>query len=247
MLLLLSLLACDDPELQSQIDALRAQVEAQAETNAALQARLDALESSDESQDGEIASLSSNDSLQDLDLAGLRTDVDAISDDIVALLEDVDDVDARLTSAEGAIGSIQVVTDGVSPLLDYLSVDTADDSVVFSGANVYVQSGSGSTSGAVNGLGNLIVGYDTGGSDKSGSHNLVVGDFHNYSSWGGVVFGEANEISGDAATVLGGTLNTSSGQNAAVLGGYSCEASGYYSTVYGGSYTEATTASSYAP
>src|SRR6185436_11253646 len=53
--------------------------------------------------------------------------------------------------------------------------------VIFSGVNLHVESGSGTTAeaGAPTGLGNLIVGYNempmpTGGS-RVGSHNLVVG------------------------------------------------------------------------
>ena len=64
--------------------------------------------------------------------------------------------------------------------------------IIISGANLHIRSGSGSTGGTVNGLGNLILGYsearfDT--TDRSGSHNLVVGGRHNYTSYGGVVAG----------------------------------------------------------
>ena len=51
-------------------------------------------------------------------------------------------------------------------------------SLVHAGFNVLIQSGSGSTSGPVNGLGNLVLGYDEPGTNnvvKSGSHNLVRG------------------------------------------------------------------------
>ena len=53
-----------------------------------------------------------------------------------------------------------------------------------------VTDGTGSTWGANDGLGNLIVGYDEGTSepnpdDKGGSHNLVVGPEHTYRSYGG--------------------------------------------------------------
>jgi len=92
-------------------------------------------------------------------------------------------------------------------------VDTASDRVVFSGANVYVQSGSGSTNDgcSLTGLGNLIVGYDgSSGDTKSGSHNLVVGTDHSYTSYAGAVFGFDNTISAAYATVTGGYSNTTS-------------------------------------
>ena len=111
---------------------------------------------------------------------------------------------------------------GVEGLADYLVVDTATDSVVFSGANVYVRSGGGATDAAVNGLGNLIVGYGTDegtSDDRTGSHNLVIGDDHAWSSYAGLVAGYANTLSGPYASVTGGWANTASGQRASVSGG----------------------------
>ena len=76
--------------------------------------------------------------------------------------------------------------------------------------------------GPVNGLGNLIVGYDEprlSGSDKTGSHNIVVGFRHNYSSYGGLVVGEYNEIAGGYATVSGGYNYTTNSNYTSVSGG----------------------------
>ena len=98
----------------------------------------------------------------------------------------------------------------LAELLTYLSVDTAANSVTFTGANVFVRSGSGATDGAVNGLGNLIVGY---GEDapyfssvaapavRTGSHNLVVGGGASYSSFGGFVGGLLNRVTGEFGSV----------------------------------------------
>ena len=80
---------------------------------------------------------------------------------------------------------------------EYLSVDDANKTVLISGANLQVVSGEGATDATVNGLGNVIVGYDENTSDdKSGSHNLVVGYGHTYSSYGGFVAGQDNSITG---------------------------------------------------
>ena len=52
------------------------------------------------------------------------------------------------------------------------------DTIRFSGVNVQIVDGSGNTSGAVNGRGNLIVGYNElrgSGDVRTGSHNIVVG------------------------------------------------------------------------
>jgi hypothetical protein len=93
--------------------------------------------------------------------------------------------------------------------------------VIFTGCNVHIRSGSGATSDSVNGTGNLVVGYNEapGTPDRGGSHNFIVGQKHNYSSYGGFVAGEENTISGQAATVSGGKVNTASGRWSSVSGG----------------------------
>jgi hypothetical protein len=106
----------------------------------------------------------------------------------------------------------------------------------FSGINVQVVSGSGTTSGPVNGKGNLIVGYNetTFGQTRTGSHNLVVGDEHEYTSYGGLVAGENNFITGPFASVTGGAHNRASESVASVSGGEGNTASGSGASVSGG-------------
>ena len=110
------------------------------------------------------------------------------------------------------------------------------ENVYFTGVNVHVRNGTNSTDGMPNGLGNLIVGYDelrSGGTaaDKNGSHNLIVGRNHNYTSFGGLVAGFENTISGSEASVSGGTLNTASGPSASVSGGESNNSSGQFASI----------------
>ena len=132
--------------------------------------------------------------------------------------------------------------------IEYLPVDEDGNTaktIRFSGVNVQVVNGTNSTDGDVNGLGNLIVGYqelrgaddddetdDT--NDRSGSHNLVVGKQNNYSIWGGLVVGDRNTVSGYLSTVGSGTRNTASGWLSTVSGGGDNVASGNWSTVSGG-------------
>ena len=108
--------------------------------------------------------------------------------------------------------------------------------VFFTGCNVNIQSGSGATDGNVNGLGNLIVGYNanTGGHTRTGSHNLIVGDEHEYSSFGGLVAGLQNTVAGPWASVSGGNQNTASGTGASVSGGVLNTASETQASVSGG-------------
>ena len=99
--------------------------------------------------------------------------------------------------------------------------------------------GSGSTS-STSGLGNLTIGYnalrnDTDSPDvRTGSHNLILGDYNNYSSFGGLVAGYWNTVSGQYASVTGGARNTASGTAASISGGWLNTASGQFASVSGG-------------
>jgi len=103
-----------------------------------------------------------------------------------------------------------------------LTFDAATNEVVITGANLRLLNGLGFTE-TTNGTGNLIVGYneprDGGENRRTGSHNVVVGKQHNFSSVGGVVVGLHNEISGTFAAVSGGVRNTAAGEHAAISGG----------------------------
>lgn len=121
--------------------------------------------------------------------------------------------------------------------------------VTFSGCNVNIRNGAGST-GATNGLGNLVVGYNeaTGPTPRTGSHNLVVGQEHAYSSSAGLIVGKDNYASGPnvfvageqsqadgaAASVSGGFHNFAGGNHATVSGGKNNQSDAEYAAVSGG-------------
>jgi hypothetical protein len=108
--------------------------------------------------------------------------------------------------------------------------------VVITGANLRLVNGLRATA-TTNGLGNLLVGYNEpreGENVRMGSHNVVVGQGHNFSSFGGLVVGRQNEISGAFAVVSGGFDHTASGASAAVSGGIFNRARGASATVSGG-------------
>ena len=113
--------------------------------------------------------------------------------------------------------------------------------VFITGANLHIVNGLGSTDctdaegepipDCPNGLGNLIVGYNEPRARKrqnirTGSHNVVVGQRHNFSRFGGLVVGDFNTISGDFAVVSGGICNVASGPYSLVNGGRRNTASG---------------------
>ena len=80
------------------------------------------------------------------------------------------------------------------------------------------------------------MGYDAAhavGSDRTGSHNLVVGGNHNYVRFGDLVAGFENAVTGDWASVSGGGLDTAGGQSSSVSGGLSASVSGTYNWTAG--------------
>lgn len=145
----------------------------------------------------------------------------------------------RLACGLGVLGligwTLQAVTAGDGKALSFperfaalerklttLTFDAATNEVVITGANLRLLNGLGSTD-TTNGLGNLIVGYheprDSGEDRQTGSHNVVVGKQHQFSSFGGLVVGLQNEIHGAFASVSGGVRNTAAGEHAAISGG----------------------------
>lgn len=126
---------------------------------------------------------------------------------------------------------VQALEDQVPDCMASEGVDA-----VFEGCNLHVRNGMGSTD-SINGDGNLIVGYNEDfmlTEDRSGSHNLVVGPNHTYSSHSGLVAGISNNITAAFASVSGGNSNTASGMASSVSGGNRNEASGMHSSVSSG-------------
>ena len=192
---------------------------------------------------------------------------DRVAEDAVALATAkarLDDLRGRMNSAETALGRVA----GAEDLLQVLSVSASGD-LVLSQSNLYVQSGDGATDAPPNGKGNIILGYDEDdGNDKSGSHNLVLGSYHSYTSYGSVVMGLHNEANarhglvhgqsnvlegafaaaiastegdagGEYSAVLGGAFNTTLGTGSVALGGSDNLASGDFAVVGGGQDNEA--------
>ncbi len=141
-----------------------------------------------------------------------------------------DELEKKVTILEKRVNDLLAVLQGVT---------REQETIVFSGVNVQVTNGGGSTTGKPNGLGNLIIGYneDRGKevvTDHSGSHNLIVGSAHSYSSYGGVAIGSYHTIAAPYASVTGGYANEAKGGYATVSGGQLNKAIGKFSTVSGG-------------
>jgi hypothetical protein len=120
--------------------------------------------------------------------------------------------------------------------------------IFITGANLHIVNGVGQTDCGTeeepipdcpNGLGNLIVGYNEPRGEgeenrRTGSHNVVVGQGHNFSRFGGLVVGNFNTISGDFASVSGGQGNVASSVSSTVSGGAGNTASFLFSSISGG-------------
>jgi hypothetical protein len=122
----------------------------------------------------------------------------------------------------------------ILPYIKYIASGVGGKPTIqFSGVNVQVVDGEGTTQ-EINGTGNLIIGYDehTAGEKQTGSHNFIVGEDQEFTSFGGIVGGIENAITGREAFAVG-ARNTAGGYYTSVLG-YENSASREKASVAGG-------------
>src|SRR3989344_4199711 len=155
---------------------------------------------------------------------------------LASLQEQINQLQAQVNALQAQLGAVKGTS--VRQLKGKLTLNTADPArptALFTGVNVQVVNGLNATASA-NNVGNLIVGYNEpfGTPARSGSHNIVLGHQHEYTSYGGLVAGLRNTISAMYAGVSGGFNNTASGVYASVSGGIQNTASGIYARVSGG-------------
>jgi hypothetical protein len=194
------------------------------------------------------AAQAANDSLQVL-LEGQISGLDTRLSSVEAYEARIAALETQLTAALDLIADLQTSLAPLDPsgeLVELANHVMVDDStinglvglhVIFHGANVHVQNGSTQTY-SVNGLGNLIVGYNevnvADPANRTGSHNLVVSVGHEYTSYGGFVTGINNKIIAPHASISGGSFNEASGHQSSVSGGSYNEAGETNSSVSGG-------------
>jgi hypothetical protein len=145
---------------------------------------------------------------------------------------------------EGKAGFSTAEAEQLKALLPYIKLIPSGiagkPTIQFSAVNVQIVNGEGKTA-TVNGEGNLVVGYDENpGTERgepgvqTGSHNVILGEEQEFTSYGGLVVGEGNSITGPFASVSGGTFNTASGGESAVSGGADNVANAHAASVSGG-------------
>jgi hypothetical protein len=153
----------------------------------------------------------------------------------------------------------------ILPHIKYLAEGVGGKPTIqFSGVNVQILNGEGKTA-TTNGAGNLVIGYDEAFSKaQTGSHDLILGEEQQFTSYAGIIAGwrntveapfasitagesnfakgnysavsggELNTASGEASWVGAGAKNTASGTKASVSGGYKNTASGSRASIFGG-------------
>jgi hypothetical protein len=180
-------------------------------------------------------------------------DISALLAAVTTLQNTVTTLEATVSSQAGQITTLQTTVStqasqiiALDNKLQFVSVDGTE--MFITGANLHIRNGNafGNTWGGnqleprdihPNGVGNLIVGYNEaifGNEDRSGSHNIIVGPAHTYSSVGGLVAGYANRVIGGYAVVSGGQFNSAFNMTASISGGAFNSASGEASSVSGG-------------
>lgn len=152
------------------------------------------------------------------------------------------EVDALIGNLQSQIGALQYLLQNFS---------RNGNEITIAGANLNVVNGSGTTfETGNNSLGNLVIGYNEnpdgglGPEDREGSHNLVIGIGHKYTSAGGLVAGRNNVIAARFTAVTGGLNNTANAEGASVSGGSNNMAQGGEASVCGGDHNNAVGASS---
>ena len=139
---------------------------------------------------------------------------------------------AELAAQQTQIAALSGRVEALESLLAGVSRNA--DTLRLSGLDLQVVNGTGSTE-EMNGLGNVIIGYnaDPAATERTGSHNLVIGDEHSYTSHSGIASGLNNNLS-EVRSFVSGTDNTASGNDSFVGGGTGNTASGSLSFVGGG-------------
>ena len=144
--------------------------------------------------------------------------------------------------------SEQETLKSILPYVKYVASGVGGKPTIqFSGANVQIVNGEGSTN-TTNGAGNLVIGYDENPDTQTGSHNVIAGPEDGYTSYGALIGGRnnralspfdflagiANKTSNEGASVSGGEGNTASGTLSSVSGGWENTAGFKFSSIFGG-------------
>jgi hypothetical protein len=186
------------------------------------------------------------------EIALLKSSVTALQNSVAALQSKSAGNQATDTTQSATLAAVQrqVTLIAQNPVLatgPFVKLDVNPENgvigpnIVFTGANIHIVSGSGTTVDQT-GKGNLIIGYNPAPIDmqvgeRSGSHNIITGEENTFTGSGGVVFGFQNSLLTSYASILGGSSNvilSGDGELAVIVGGYNNVARGTADVVVGG-------------
>ena len=152
-----------------------------------------------------------NAAAQDTTLAGLAAQVKVLAEQLKL-------VTALAARQQQGLEALRTSNEALTSKLGCVLRFSGPRDFIVDGCNLHVQNGMGQT-GTLNRYGNLIIGYNKNEvSTRTGSHNLILGDLHEYTSYGGIVSGTENTLAGPNATILGGGLNHANFTSATILG-----------------------------
>jgi hypothetical protein len=231
--------------LQRQVTDLRTAVSSLQTSNSQLQAAVAALQTSNSQLQTAVAALQSNvGTLQAID-GKLQLQINALRGNSVLALNGKLNLSPDGTTALFSGVNVQIVnglgntetTNGTGNLIvgyNETNPGTGMPLLLICSDGAYLDQASCTANGGV-----------WGANQRTGSHNLVIGTWHSYTQYGGVVAGHSNAINRGYANVTGGGFNIASGFLSSVSGGGARPsftgpfqqgniASGDYSSVSGG-------------
>jgi hypothetical protein len=128
-------------------------------------------------------------------LAGLAAQVKALA-------EQLKQVNAVAARQQQTIDELRARNEAVVSKLGCVLKFSGPRDFIVDGCNLHIQNGAGQT-GTTNRYGNLIIGYNKNEvATRTGSHNLIIGDLHEYTSYGGIVSGNENTLAAPNTTIL---------------------------------------------
>ena len=206
---------------------LQTQANMTAQTVSGFDNRITTVEMAQAAQSSRLSTVETNQVTQSSRIDGIAMSVGSLQSADTAFDTRLGAAEGDISSNDGEIAAIDTRSQNNQNAITAIDDRTASMSVVgadvfFTGVNLHVRNGTGTTSGTVNGTGNLIVGYDEArstDSDKSGSHNIIFGRGANYTSYGGLVGGFQNSVTGTHAVALTGQGGVSSGPSSAIISG----------------------------
>lgn len=137
---------------------------------------------------------------------------------VKALTAQMKDASALAARQQQSIDSLRASNDLLTSRLGCVLRFSGPRDLVVDGCNLHVQNGVGQT-GTINSYGNLIIGYNKNEvSTRTGSHNLILGDLHEYTSTGGIVSGTENTLSAPGATILSSGQSHANFVSATIIG-----------------------------